>query len=116
MNSRREEPPKMAARAGRRPTGGRRKTLDAPALGRTATIVRDRGDVADRRDRHADRLKRAQRRLAARTGSLDLDLDRAPDVLHRLATGRLGGHLRGERGRLARTLEALRTRRRPSDG
>jgi hypothetical protein len=41
--------------------------LDAAALGRAAAVVRNRRHVADRGDREANGLQRAQRRLAART-------------------------------------------------
>src|SRR5690242_19832884 len=92
------------------------KNLNAPALARPAAVVRDRGDVADRRDGEAGGLERAQRRLAAGTRARHLDLERAHAVLHRLLRRVLGRHLRGERGRLARALEALRPRRRPGDG
>src|SRR5262249_46265990 len=92
------------------------KNSDAAALGRTAAVVRDRRDVADRGDRQPHRLQRTQRRFAARAGAAHLDLERAHAVLHRLAPGILRRHLRGERRRLARALEALLARRRPGDG
>ena len=46
---------------------------DAPALARTATVVRDRGHVTDRCDGEARRLQRAKRRLTARTRTGDFD-------------------------------------------
>src|SRR5581483_6633187 len=79
------------------------------------TIVRDRRYVADRRHREARGLQGAQRRLASRTRTGDLDLEGAHAVLHRLLGSVLGGNLRGERGRLARALEAVAARRRPCD-
>src|SRR5262249_43022696 len=82
-------------------------------LARPATIVRDRRYIADRRHREARGLQRTQRRLAARAGTRDLDLEGAHAVLHRLLGGVLRGDLRGERGRLARALEAVAARRRP---
>ena len=48
-------------------------------------------------------------------GALHLHLDAAQTVLHRCAGGLLGGHLRGERGALARPLEADAAGRRPRD-
>ena len=49
----------------RRSTPARRS--DAAALARAAAVMRDRRHVADRGDREADGLQRAQRALAART-------------------------------------------------
>src|SRR5262249_31829084 len=89
---------------------------DTPPLGWTATVVRDGRDIADRGDAEPDGLQRPQRRFPARARSAHLDLERAHAVLHRLAAGVLGRHLRRERRRLARALEALRARRRPGDG
>src|SRR5262245_34797638 len=89
---------------------------DAPALARTAAVVRDRRHVADRRDHEAGRLQRAQRRLAARAGSRDLDLERAHAVLLCLLGDVLTGDLRRIGRRLARSLEAHRPGRRPRDG
>ena len=47
--------------------------------------MRDRGHVTDGRDVEADCGQRAQRRFAARTGALNLDLEGADAVLLRLA-------------------------------
>src|SRR6266545_4697957 len=85
----------------------------APALGRPAAVVWDRGDVADDADLEPGRLERAQRRLAARARPLHVDLHVAHPVLLRLARRLLGRELRGERRRLARALEAARPRRGP---
>src|SRR6185503_15021480 len=87
--------------------------LYAPALGRAAAVVRHGGDVGDRADLQADRIQRAHRGFAARAGSLDAHLDVLHAALLRRAAGALGGHLRGERRRLARALEARVARRRP---
>ena len=65
-----------------------------------------RGDVADRGDLQAGGLERPDRRLAARTGALGVDLDPLEAVLHALAGRVVGGDLGGERGRLAGALEA----------
>src|SRR6478735_11866531 len=81
---------------------------NAPTLAGTATVVRDRGHVADRGDGEARGLKRPERRFAARTGTGDFDFQRAHAVLLRLLRHVLGGNLCGIRGRLARTLEAHR--------
>ena len=81
---------------------GASESSDAAALGRAHAIVRDRGHVADRGDLEADRLQRAQRRFAARSGALHLDLERADAMLGGLLAGILGGDLGGIRRRLAR--------------
>src|SRR5438270_792193 len=79
-----------------------------PALARTAAIVRDRGHVADRGDREARGLQRAQRRFAARTGAGDFHLQRAHAVFLRLLGDVFGRDLRGIGGRLGRTLARAR--------
>src|SRR3954451_24981713 len=88
---------------------------DAPALGRAATVVGGGRDVLDGADLEADGTQGADRRLAARTRALHEDVDLLHAVVHRPATGGLGGHLRGERGGLARALEADGAGRRPRD-
>ena len=90
-------------------------SLDPAPLGRTAAVVRLRGDIGNRADLEAGGLQRPDRGLAARARALDEHVDLLHAVLLRLAGGVLGGQLRGERGRLARTLEADVTRRRPGD-
>src|SRR3954468_10642883 len=45
--------------------------LDAAALRRTAAVVRDRGNVGDRSDLHAERIQRADSRLTTRAWALD---------------------------------------------
>src|SRR6476469_5776766 len=87
--------------------------LNAAALGRAHAVMRDRGDVADRGDLEADRLQRPKRALAARSGALDLDLERADAMFLRLLAGILGGDLGGIRRRLAAALEAHHARGRP---
>src|SRR3954467_14703786 len=88
---------------------------DATALGRPASVVWGGRDVLDGADLEADRTEGPDRRLAARARALDEDVDLLHAVLHRPATGGLGGHLRGERGGLARALEADRAGRGPGD-
>src|SRR5579871_5038540 len=92
------------------------KASNAPALARTATIVRDRRHVADRRHGEARRLQRTKRRFAARTGAGNLYFQRAHAVFLRLLGDVFCGNLRGIRGRLARTLETHRAGRRPGNG
>src|SRR4029453_3017784 len=89
--------------------------LAAATLGGGAAVVRLRRHVVDAADLEACGLERADRGLTARAGALDEDVDLLHAVLLRLAGGRLGGELRGERGRLARTLEADATGGGPAD-
>src|SRR4051812_46661152 len=88
---------------------------DAPALGRAATVVRGGRDVLDGADLQADRTQGTQRGLAARTRTLDEDVDLLHAVVHRTTTSGVGGHLRGVRGGLARALEADGAGRGPRD-
>src|SRR6516225_2555018 len=90
-------------------------TSNAPTLARTAAIVRDRGHVADRGDGEARCLERAERGLAARTGTGDLDFQGAHAVFLRLLGNVFGCDLRCIRGRLARSLETHGAGRRPGN-
>src|SRR5215211_3950183 len=89
---------------------------NAPALARTATIMRDRGYVTDRGDGEARSLQRTKRRLAARTGAGNFNFQRAHAVFLRLLGNVFGRNLRGIGGRLARALETHRAGRRPGNG
>src|ERR1700709_1986598 len=80
---------------------------DAPALARPAPIMRDWGHVADRRDREADRLQRAEGAFASRPRAADFYLQRLHAVLAGFLAGILGCHLSGIRGAFAAALEAL---------
>src|SRR5664279_2995679 len=88
----------------------------ATTLTRTATIVRDRRHVADRRDGEARRLQSTQSRFTSRTRARHFDLESAHAVFLRLLGGVFGGDLRGVRRRFARALETHGPRRRPGDG
>src|SRR4051794_6763870 len=89
--------------------------LDPAPLGRTAAVVRLRSDVGNGADLEAGSLQGTDRGLAAGAGTLDEHVDLLHAVFLRLAGGVLGGQLRGEGRRLARTLEAHVPRRRPGD-
>src|SRR5215475_11989028 len=78
---------------------------DPATLGRTASVVRLRGDIGDRPDLESRRGQRTDGGLPAGARTLDINVDLAHAVLHRAAGGGLSGQLRGERGRLARALE-----------
>src|SRR6185437_3609550 len=91
------------------------RKLHAAPLRRPAPVVRNRRYVADRIDRETDGLQRAQGRLAARARPLHLDLEGAHAMLHGLAAGILGGHLRRIGRRFAAALETLRARGGPGD-
>src|SRR5262245_57510224 len=90
-------------------------SLNPAPLGRPATVVRDRGDVADRLDLDAGRLQRADRGLAPAARALDAHVAGAQARL----LGGVGaggrGLLRREGRPLARALEAERARARPGD-
>src|SRR3954469_2290058 len=90
-------------------------SLDPAPLGRTASVVRLRGDVGNGAHLEAGGLQRPDRGLAAGTWALDEHVDLLHAVLGGLAGGALGGHLRGERGGLTGALEAHVTTRRPRD-
>gem|GEM_PF-2431446 len=89
--------------------------LDPALLARTATVVRDRRNIADRRDHKAGSLKGAQRRFTARARSANLDFEGAHAVFLSLLGAIFGSDLCGERGRLTRTLETLSTCGRPGN-
>src|SRR5207248_9893345 len=95
---------------------GTRRTLDPPPLRRPHSVVRDRRDVADAGNGEAHRLQRPERAFAARSGALDLYLERAHAVLDGLLARVLGGDLCRIRGRLAAALEAHHAGRAPGDG
>src|SRR5690348_3260527 len=91
------------------------KDSDAAALAGPYPVVRDRGHVADRGDREADRLEGTKRALAARTGPLDLDLERSDAVIGGLAARILCSDLCGIGGRLAAALEPHHPGARPGN-
>src|SRR5688572_20195987 len=91
-------------------------TSDAPLLGRSATVVRDRRHVGDARDLQAAGVQRADRGLASRARAAHADLDGPEAVLLRRDPRLLGRDLRGERRALARAAEARPARGRPGEG
>src|SRR5205807_574883 len=88
---------------------------DPTTLGRTASVVRLRRDVGDLADLQPDGLQGTDGGLPPGTRAFHEHVDLAHAVLHRPASGGLGGQLRGERSRLTRTLEAHLTGRSPGD-
>src|ERR1039457_4726193 len=88
---------------------------DPAPLRRAAAIMRNRGDVLDGANLEARRLQGPDSGLPAGAGALHEDVDLAHPLLHRPARGGFGRHLRGERGGLARALEADLARGRPRD-
>ena len=84
---------------------------DPAPLARPTAVVRDRRDVADRGDREADALQRPQCRFRPEPGPRTSTS--MASCAHGLASGVLGGHLRRERRRFARPLEALAAGRGP---
>ncbi len=63
-------------------------------------------DVANAEHLEASGLERADRGLAAGAGALHENFDLLETLVDALASSGVSGHLRGERGRLTRTLEA----------
>src|SRR3712207_5062552 len=88
---------------------------DPTTLRRAAPVVRLRRDIRDLPDLEARRLQRTDGGFPAGAGALDEHVDLAHAVFHGPTRGGLGGQLRGERGRLARALEAHLARRGPGD-
>src|SRR5487761_1924800 len=89
--------------------------LNAPPLGRAATVVGDWGDIADGGDCQARGLERANRRFPAAPGTADIDFDHLEAVFHGPAGGIFASKLGGERRALARTLEPGTTGAGPRD-
>src|SRR5207253_2868978 len=88
--------------------GRGRGPLHAPPLPGPHAVVRLRRHVLYAQDLEPGRLERADRRLPAGARALDEDLDLLEAVLHALAGAGVGGHLGGERRRLARAGVRLR--------
>src|SRR6185437_11201063 len=84
-------------------------------LARPASVVRLRRDVLDARDLETRRLQRANCRLPAGAGALDIDLYLLKAVFHALLGSRLRRHLGGEWSGLARALEPCSACRLPRD-
>src|SRR5215831_12579683 len=88
---------------------------DPAPLRRPAAVVRNGRDVLDRPDLQAGRLQGPDGGLPPRAWALDEHVNLAHPVLHGPPRRGLGRHLRGERGRLARSLETDLAGRRPGD-
>src|SRR5437762_9024274 len=88
---------------------------DPAPLRRPAAVVRNWRDVLDRPDLQAGRLQGPDGGLPPRARALDEHVDLAHPVLHGPPCRGLGRHLRGERGRLARSLEPDLAGGRPGD-
>src|SRR3954452_22291460 len=90
-------------------------TSNPPPLRWAAGVVRNWSHVLDGADLEADRLQAPDGGLAAGGGTLHEHVDLAHAVLLRATRGGLGGHLRGERRRLAGAFEAHLAGARPGD-
>src|SRR5215831_15862246 len=88
---------------------------DPAPLRRPAAVVRNGRDVLDRPDLQAGRLQGPDGGLPPRAWALDEHVNLAHPMLHGAPRRGLGRHLRGERGRLARSLEADLSGRCPGD-
>ena len=92
------------------------RVSDAAALARAATVMGNGGHIANRSDLKANSLQSTQSRFTARTRAAHHNVQHFHPVFTRLAARIFSGNLRRVRGGFAAALEALRTRRRPSDG
>ena len=104
------EPPEALARS-QAAVGLER--LDTTALLRAAAVVWHRCHIGDRCDTDAQCAQCAHRRLTTRTWALDFNVKVLDTLIDGSATGHFRSHLGCEGSRLARTLEALATRRGP---
>ena len=86
---------------------------DTAALLRTAAIVRHRRHVRNRRDANTQSTQGTNRRFATWTWPFDFNIQIFDPLFHGSATCHFRGNLSSKRSRLARTLKALTTRRRP---
>src|SRR5262252_5301038 len=84
--------------------------LYAASFGRAAAIVRNRRKVLDRPDFASRRCQGANCRLAGGTRTAEPDVDRPHAVIARHVGGVHRGMLGSERGSLARSAKAERTR------
>src|ERR1700733_14961016 len=91
----------------------RLKVLDAPALGRTATIVRNGRDVTDGADVESRCSQGADRRLTAGARTTYPHINRPQTMGPRLVGGVHRGLLGGKGSALARSTKAERTRTLP---
>ncbi len=98
------------------PGGGLGEELDAAALLRAATVVRHRCHVRDGRDADTQGTQGAHGGLTAWTWTFDLDVEILDALVLSSTTCHFRSDLSCKRGRLARTLEALATRRSPRQG
>lgn len=94
----------------------RRFALYATTFGRTATVMRKRGDVFDRFDRETGLLKGGNRTIATAPWAFNLDVDLFHSELHRLIGTLLGGHLASKGGAFAASLEIYSPGGRPTKG
>jgi len=98
------------------PGGGLGLKLDTTTLLRAAAVVWDRCHIGDRCDADTQCTQGTNRRLATGTWALDFDVQVFDALFLRSAASHFRSDLSGERCRLARTLEALATRRCPRQG
>src|ERR1700684_3041068 len=90
--------------------------LDATLFGRTAAVMRNRRDVFDVGDLQPAAVQSTYRGFAAGTGAHDSHFDVLHAVLLSRGARALGGDLRRERRRLARTAVAAAAGGRPRQG
>src|SRR3990170_3363097 len=107
--------PRDVERPGHRLGGPERRALDAAALRRPATVMRNGRGIGNRDDHDATGLQRANGHFPSRAWSLDEDVNLSQTMLLRPASCALGSHLGSEGRALARALEAVGTSARPGN-
>lgn len=98
------------------PGGGLGLKLDTTTLLRAAAIVRNRCHISNGGDADTQCTQGTNRRLATRAWALDFDVKVFDALFLCCTTCDFRSDLSSERCRLARTLEALTTRRSPRQG
>ena len=96
-----------------RPGGGLGLKLDTTALLWAAAVVRNRRHIRDGSDADAQGTQGTNGRLTTRAWTLDLNVEVLDALLLSCTTSHFRCNLGCKRGRFARTLEALATRRSP---
>ena len=87
--------------------------LDTATLLRAATVMRDRRHISNHVDTNTQSGESTNRRFATRTWALDFNIQILDALFNSGTTGNFRSHLSGKWSGLARTFEALATRRCP---
>ena len=90
--------------------------LYSTALRGTAPVVRNRGDILNKGNIEAGRLKSPQSSFSSRTGPFNVYFNVLYTMLHRLLSRRLSSNLSSKWRAFSRALEALAAGAGPSNG